>query len=99
MRSRTERRLQPAGHTENDTQPQVVRPSLPTKVGAPLLESIVPSPLGTAEKQNSVLRQWTGPLSQDLLLHPGEFGLGKVPARLRGDIRRLIDQDVRRAGD
>jgi anaerobic selenocysteine-containing dehydrogenase len=31
------------------------------------------------------LRQWTGPLTQDLVLHPGEFGLGKVPVRLRPD--------------
>ncbi|TAK95069.1 MAG: nitrate reductase, partial [Verrucomicrobia bacterium] len=37
------------------------------------------------EKENSLLRQWTGPLSADLTLHPGEFGLGKVPARLRPD--------------
>ena len=35
--------------------------------------------------ENSVLRQWTGPLTQDLTLHPGDFGLGKVPARLRPD--------------
>jgi assimilatory nitrate reductase catalytic subunit len=32
-----------------------------------------------------LLRRWTGPLSQDLTLHPGDFGLGKVPARLRPD--------------
>ncbi len=38
-----------------------------------------------ATKGNSLLRQWTGPLSQDLTLHPGDFGLGKVPARLRPD--------------
>ena len=36
-------------------------------------------------KDNSFLRQWTGPLSADLTLHPGDFGLGKVPARLRPD--------------
>ena len=35
--------------------------------------------------KNSVLRRWTGPLTQDLTLHPGDFGLGKVPARLRPD--------------
>ena len=34
---------------------------------------------------NSLLRQWTGPLSADLTLHPGDFGRGKVPARLRPD--------------
>ena len=32
-----------------------------------------------------VLRQWNGPLTEDLVLHPGEFGLGKVPARLKPD--------------
>ncbi|MBI5772817.1 MAG: nitrate reductase [Verrucomicrobia bacterium] len=36
-------------------------------------------------RSNSLLRQWTGPLTQDLMLHPGEFGLGKVPARLQPD--------------
>ena len=38
-----------------------------------------------ALQENSLLRQWTGPLSEDLTLHPGDFGLGKVPARLRPD--------------
>ncbi len=32
-----------------------------------------------------LLRQWHGPLTQELVLHPGEFGLGKVPARLQPD--------------
>src|ERR1041385_1771888 len=36
-------------------------------------------------KKNSLLRQWTGPLTRDLVLHPGEFGLGQVPARLKPD--------------
>ena len=36
-------------------------------------------------KTNTVLRQWGGPLSQDLRLQSGDFGLGKVPARLRPD--------------
>jgi assimilatory nitrate reductase catalytic subunit len=31
------------------------------------------------------LRQWSGPLTQDLVLHPGNFGLGRVPARLKPD--------------
>jgi assimilatory nitrate reductase catalytic subunit len=31
------------------------------------------------------LRQWSGPLTEDLVLHPGNFGLGKVPARLKPD--------------
>jgi anaerobic selenocysteine-containing dehydrogenase len=34
-------------------------------------------------KKNSLLRQWHGPLTSDLVLHPGEFGLGQVPARLK----------------
>jgi anaerobic selenocysteine-containing dehydrogenase len=38
-----------------------------------------------AATKNSVFRQWTGPLTRDLTLHPGDFGLGKVPARLRPD--------------
>jgi len=34
---------------------------------------------------NSWLRQWTGPLTADLVRAPGEFGLGQVPARLKPD--------------
>ena len=33
----------------------------------------------------NVLREFTGPLTQDLVQHPGEFGLGNVPARLTPD--------------
>ena len=36
-------------------------------------------------EENSLLRQWTGPLTRDLILHPGDFGLGKVPARFKPD--------------
>ena len=32
-------------------------------------------------KENSLLRQWHGALTQDLVLHPGDFGLGQVPAK------------------
>jgi len=32
-----------------------------------------------------VLREWTGPLTEDLVLHPGKFGLGKVPAKFAPD--------------
>ncbi len=39
----------------------------------------------SGRRGNSLLRQWTGPLTQDLTLHPADFGLGKVPARLRPD--------------
>ena len=35
--------------------------------------------------KNSALRQWHGPLTEDLVLHPGNFGLGHVPARLKPD--------------
>ena len=37
------------------------------------------------DSKDSVLRRWTGPLTEDLTLRPGNFGLGKVPARLRPD--------------
>jgi assimilatory nitrate reductase catalytic subunit len=37
------------------------------------------------EKLKPLLRQWNGPLTEDLILHPGDFGLGKVPARLQPD--------------
>lgn len=30
-------------------------------------------------------RQWHGPLTEDLVLRPGEFGLGQVPGRLKPD--------------
>jgi len=37
------------------------------------------------KKGDFLLRQWDGKLTQDLVLHPGDFGLGKVPARLEPD--------------
>jgi anaerobic selenocysteine-containing dehydrogenase len=37
------------------------------------------------KKAGSFIRQWDGKLTQDLVLHPGDFGLGKVPARLEPD--------------
>ncbi len=33
-------------------------------------------------QRDSTLRRWTGPLTADLTLRPGDFGLGNVPARL-----------------
>src|ERR1051326_3138094 len=36
-------------------------------------------------KKSSHLRRWEGPLTADLTLRPGDFGLGKVPARLKPD--------------
>ncbi len=38
-----------------------------------------------ASKIAPLLRQWHGPLTQELVLRPGEFGLGKIPASLRPD--------------
>src|SRR5262245_23845798 len=35
--------------------------------------------------KNTPLRQWHGPLTEDLVLRPGQFGLGHVPARLKPD--------------
>ncbi len=36
-------------------------------------------------KENSLLRHWNGTLTKELVLHPGDFGLGHVPARLKPD--------------
>ncbi len=38
-----------------------------------------------SEPTNTLFRQWQGPLTEELMLRPGEFGLGKVPARLKPD--------------
>ena len=36
----------------------------------------------TLIRDNSLLRQWQGPLTQDIILEPGKFGLGKVPSKV-----------------
>jgi anaerobic selenocysteine-containing dehydrogenase len=36
-------------------------------------------------RADSLIRQWDGKLTQELVLRPGDFGLGKVPARLVPD--------------
>src|SRR5690606_40935205 len=36
-------------------------------------------------RNNSFLRQWHGPLTEKLVQQPGDFGLGKVPARFKPD--------------
>ncbi len=36
-----------------------------------------------ASKIAPLLRQWHGPLTQELVLRPGNFGLGKIPAHLQ----------------
>ena len=38
-----------------------------------------------ARKAESLIRQWNGKFTQDLVLQPGDFGLDRVPARLRPD--------------
>ena len=37
------------------------------------------------KKAGSFVRKWDGELTQDLVLQPGRFGLGKLPARLDPD--------------
>jgi assimilatory nitrate reductase catalytic subunit len=37
------------------------------------------------QKVESLIRQWDGKLTHDLVQRPGDFGLGKVPARLKPD--------------
>ena len=37
------------------------------------------------DQLGSFVRQWHGPQTEDLVLHPGDFGLGQVPARLKPD--------------
>jgi assimilatory nitrate reductase catalytic subunit len=49
------------------------------------MKGVAKKPAPTESKENSLFRQWDGPLTQDLILHPGDFGLGKVPARLKPD--------------
>jgi assimilatory nitrate reductase catalytic subunit len=38
-----------------------------------------------AAPANSLLREWSGPLTAELVQHPADFGLGNVPARLTPD--------------
>ena len=38
-----------------------------------------------AAKAADLIRAWDGPLTKDLVQTPGEFGLGKVPGRLKPD--------------
>ena len=40
---------------------------------------------GLKQLAGEILRQRNGPLTRDLLLAPGQFGLGRVPARLQPD--------------
>lgn len=38
-----------------------------------------------SQRWSSLLRQRSGPLTEELVLHPGKFGLGNLPARLKPD--------------
>jgi anaerobic selenocysteine-containing dehydrogenase len=38
-------------------------------------------PSRSLREKNSLFRSWHGPLTQELVQHPGEFGLGNVPAK------------------
>src|SRR5215203_6238929 len=40
---------------------------------------------GKRSQLKSLLRANTGPLTEELVMHPGEFGLGRVPSRLKPD--------------
>ncbi|MDP0501511.1 MAG: molybdopterin-dependent oxidoreductase [Verrucomicrobiota bacterium JB022] len=42
------------------------------------------SPLNTIDRPYS-LRRWQGPLTEDLVRRPGQFGLGQLPSRLQPD--------------
>ena len=54
---------------------------------------MISSPPSSKSKSRSLpalLRNRDGALTQDLVLHPGEFGLGKVPARLKPDATTTV---------
>jgi assimilatory nitrate reductase catalytic subunit len=43
------------------------------------------------QTSKKLLREWDGPMTRDLVLKPGNFGLGRVPARLRPEaITRVV---------
>ena len=39
--------------------------------------------LNVCQMLETLLKQHTGPLTRDLVLEPGSFGLGKIPSRLK----------------
>jgi assimilatory nitrate reductase catalytic subunit len=45
---------------------------------------------GLRERAGEIIRQWDGPLTRELLLEPGAFGLGRVPARLKPDATTTV---------
>ncbi|MEX0745188.1 MAG: nitrate reductase [Phycisphaeraceae bacterium] len=44
-----------------------------------------PAPRTFTDRVRSLVRNWQGPLTRELLREPGRFGLGQVPARLTPD--------------
>src|SRR6266576_496925 len=40
--------------------------------------------------RNTLLRQWTGPLTRELVQRPGDFGLGHLPSRLQPDATTTV---------
>ena len=51
---------------------------------------IASSPTDKPRSLPDLLRNRDGALTQELVLHPGEFGLGKVPARLKPDATTTV---------
>jgi assimilatory nitrate reductase catalytic subunit len=52
---------------------------------------MTPSPAATKPHSlPALLRNHDGALTQELVLHPGDFGLGKVPARLKPDATTTV---------
>jgi len=44
-----------------------------------------------ASKIAPLLRQWSGPLTDELVQHPSDFGLGKIPSRLQpNDVTTMV---------
>ena len=70
----------------SEPNPTIADPTAPANLpGRPIpLPAANPQPPAGRE-DNTLFRQWSGPLTRDLLLRPGDFGLGQVPARLRPD--------------
>jgi assimilatory nitrate reductase catalytic subunit len=69
-------------NSASPAEPAPPSPPTPTPTPAPTL---TPTPAVAPPRADSWLREWTGPLSTELRLEPGRFGLGKVPARLKPD--------------
>ena len=46
--------------------------------------------MGLRDRASEIIRQWDGPLTRQLLLEPGSFGLGRVPARLKPDATTTV---------